>query len=430
MKIKTKPETALLVAIIVLSLIFVPSMSKSAVAYSLDAADDNLNVILLIGDGMGFEHVQMAEWVEYGTLGSFDFRNLTTSASMTTYSADEEITDSAASGTAIACGVKTNNGYLGVDPATNPLQSIVEIAQIMNKSTGLISTTSATHATPAAFYAHHTSRYDYAVIESQMINSGVDILMGGGTSYFDPSQISELEGKGYSLVYNRTELLSEASDKIVGLFGYGYMDIERTRDYDVVPSLAEMTQVALDKLSTDEDGFFLMVEGAQIDLEAHDNDKLDVILETIAFSEAVTLALDFAKGRNDTIVIITADHETGGLTVLGESLNSTLPAEKATEEEKRALRIERADMITVSWSSTYHTADRVPFYAYGEFFNESVTSPIIDNTDIFYIMQNFYNDMPYTITEFSKIMLIGLIPVISGIALITLRKRLKLVKRN
>ena len=424
MRNKINTKSLLIIFSISFSLFLVPVISRISAEDSLFAENNNLNVILLIGDGMGFEHVQIAEWVELGTSGSFDFRNLTSSASMTTYSADNAVTDSAASATAMACGIKTDNGYLGVDTNTDPVQNIIEIAQNMNKSTGLISTTSGTHATPAGFYAHHTNRYDYDIIESQMINSGVDIILGGGESYFSGAQITELESKGYSIVYTRDELLSETSDKIIGLFGSGYMELERYRDYALTPSLAEMTQVALDSLSTDEEGFFLMVEGAQIDLEAHDWNTVNVVLETIAFAEAVTVALEFAASRNDTIVIITADHETGGLVINGESLNSTLPAEKATEEEKRALRIDRTNMLSVTWTDTYHTADNVPFYALGDFFISMEGGSIIDNTDIFDMMTDYYNELPYTIPEFTQMLFFSLIPLVSFIAfIVTLRDK-------
>ena len=414
-------KSLLFIFSITLSLVLVPAVSKISTADNFLADNNNLNVILLIGDGMGFEHVQIAEWVELGTSGSFDFRNLTAFASMTTYSADDAVTDSAASATAIACGIKTDNGYLGVDPATNPVQNIVEVAQSMNKSTGLISTATVVHATPAGFYAHHTSRYDYTTIAQQMIDSGVDIILGGGEQYFT-DKIDDLVSQGYSMVYNRDELLDETSNKIVGLFDSSYMDLERTRNYTLTPSITEMTQSALAKLSTNENGFFLMVEGAQIDLEAHDHNTVNVVLETIAFTEAVTAALAFAEGRDDTIVIVTADHETGGLVIQDENLNSTLPAEKATEEEKRALRVARADMLTVAWTSTYHTADNVPFYAYGDFFTSMENGSIIDNTDVFDIMTAYYNEQPYTIPEFAQTIL-GLIPLVGFFAIIIIRRK-------
>ena len=428
MRTKFQSKTIIVLISVVSSLILVPSVITVS-SDSIFAESNNLNIILLIGDGMGFEHVQMAEWVEYGTSGSFDFRNLTASASMTTYSADSAVTDSAASGTAIACGIKTDNGYLGINPAGSPVENIVEISRTMNKSTGLISTAYVYHATPAAFYAHHDSRYDYDTLREQMIDSGVDLVFGGGSASFTPPEIAELESKGYAIIYNRDELINETSDKIIGLFGTSHVDLERYRDYDLTPSLAEMTQSALDVLSTDEDGFFLMVEGARIDLEAHEWRTTNVILETIAFAEAVTVALDFAESRNDTIVIVTADHETGGLVIQGESLNTTLPAEKVTEAEKRALRIERSEMISVAWTDTYHTADRVPFYAYGDFFITMESGSIIDNTDIFDIMTAYYNDLPYTIPEFSYTILLGIIPLTS-VFIIYLFKKKDLLRRN
>ncbi|MHA1197939.1 MAG: alkaline phosphatase [Candidatus Heimdallarchaeaceae archaeon] len=423
MKTKFYSKTILLFSSIILSLVLVPSITQLSADTVINASNDNLNVILMIGDGMGFEHLQISEWVEHGTSGSFDFRNLTVSTSVTTYSADSTITDSAAAATAMSCGIKTDNGFLGLTPGLVSVENIVEFAQSLNKSTGLVSTVTATHGTPAAFYAHHTNRYEYDILEAQMIESGVDILMGGGSSYLDASQITELESKGYTILYNRNDLLDTTSNKLVGLFGTGYMELERLRNYTLTPSLAEMTGKAIDTLSANEDGFFLMVEPGQIDLEAHDEETANVVLETIAFADAIRVALDFAESRTDTIVIITADHETGGLVINGETLNSTLPAEKATEEEKRALRIARAGMISVSWTETYHTADNVPFYAYGDFFITMENGTVIDNTDIFDIMINYYDGLPIIISEYHFELLFALIPLVSVFMLFIRKKK-------
>ena len=423
--INKQSKSFLILLSVLLSFLIIPNSSYIYADPSVYTDLDNLNVILLIGDGMGYEHVKMAQWVEIGKEVMLDFQNLTVTLNVTTRSADDSVTDSAAAATAIACGIKTNNGVLGLDPSLQPVENIINIAQNLNKPTGLISTAYATHATPAGFYAHVSGRYDAELIESQMIDSGVDILMGGGASYFSASQLSSLEANGYSIVYNRDELLNESSSKICGFFGNTYMELEASRNYSLTPSLSEMTAKAIDVLSVAEDGFFLMVEGAQIDLEAHDGNTINVVLETIAFFEAVTVALEYAKSTENTIVIVTADHETGGLIIKGDTLNTTLPAEKATEEEKRALRIARANMLTVDWTSTYHTGVNVPLYGYGNLFESLENGSVIDNTDIFSIMKAYMTKTPLIISEFPEFALFVIITAFGIIIYLHLNRKNK-----
>lgn len=417
----SKKTTALLFS----TLMLVNFLAVNTIDTSSANSYNSINIILMIGDGMGYEHVKLARWVELGKNDSFDMENLNLTLNVTTFSADSAITDSAASATAMASGQKTNNGMLGQNPSGIDLVSITDIAMGLSKSTGLISTKTTTDATPAAFYAHTESRYNYDTIEAQIIDSNIDILLGGGANYYSSAQLAAIESNGYALVYNRSQMLSESSNKIFGLFGNNYMEVERLRDYTLTPSLAEMTTKAINILASDPDGFFLMVEGAQIDLEAHDNDPIDVALETIAFIEAVDVVLDYASTHSNTIVIITADHETGGLTVTGDTLNNTLPSERATEAEKRALRIARANNITTTWSSTDHTAANVPLYGHGTYLTALNNNTIIDNTEIFQIMDDYINELPLIIPEFSNYIALALIPLFSFITLLFYKKKKK-----
>ena len=328
----------------------------------------------MIGDGMGFEHVNISRLVEKRLNGHLTLEQLEFNCSVMTYSANAEVTDSAASATAIATGFKTNNGMLAMDPSEESLTTILEIADSKGKSTGLVTTTFIQHATPAAFMTHVESRNSYSEISRQIVEEvDVDVLLGGGTSYFSSSQLDAMVTNGYEIVENRTALLDANSGKLLGLFSGGYMDYERDRDFELTPSLAEMTNKSIDILSQNPDGFFLMVEGGRIDHAGHDNNKVNVALDTIAFDYAVDIAFQYVQSHENTILIVTADHETGGLSVLNSNLNETLPSAAFSEEKNRDLRIVRANNVSVSWSTGSHTDTPVPLYAYGKAF-ENLTS--------------------------------------------------------
>jgi alkaline phosphatase len=362
------------------------------------AADEPLNVILMIGDGMGYEHVELAKLVEVGENGSLTMQQLTWNASVTTHCYDNPITDSGAAATAIATGEKTRKNYVGVDISGQPLETILEYAQTLNKSTGLVSKCRIVDATPAGFATHVASRYEYAEIASQLVESDIDVLLGGGLDFFSSSQISTMESNGYTVVYDRTSMLDVTSGRIFGLFADVHMDYELDRDHIEDPSIGEMTNKSLELLTQDPDGFFLMVEAGRIDLAAHDEDKVRNALETIEFDEAIQVALDYVEANNNTILIVTADHETEGLVVLSHDLNSTLPGSLATHNEKELLRIERVNNVTVDWTANYHTATPVPLYCYGSVFDGLPLDITIDNTNIYHLMKDYYDGNPLGVT--------------------------------
>jgi alkaline phosphatase len=363
------------------------------------AADEPLNVILMIGDGMGFEHVDLARLVEVGETGLLTMQQLTWNTSVTTHCADNEITDSGAAATAMATGLKTNKNYIGVTPGGVPLETILEYAQTLNKSTGVVSKCRVVDATPAAFMTHVISRYDQDEIARQIVEEAdVDVLLGGGLSYFSSAQLLTMESNGYSIVYNRTSMLNVTSGRILGLFADVHMDYELDRDHVIDPSIAEMTNKSLELLSQDPDGFFLMVEAGRIDLAAHDEDKVRNALETIEFDEAIRVAVDYVEENNNTILIVASDHETEGLVVLSHDLNSTLPGTLSTHNEREALRIERVNNITVEWTAEYHTATPVPLYCYGSVFGDLPLDITIDNTDIYNLMKDYFDGIPLSVT--------------------------------
>ncbi len=286
------------------------------------------NIILLIGDGMGPHHVTAARYKEVGPAGSLNMDLMPVAGFAHTYSSNALVTDSAAAGTAIASGVKTYSGAIGVDADGNPVGTILEIAQSMGKATGLVTTVQVAHATPAAFAAHVPSRGMMTEIAKQILDHGVDVILGGGEHQWVPQDEAECFGPGertdglnliqsavatgYAHVCTEPafdEVDPANTSKLLGLFADGGM----SRPYQ--PSLVAMTQKAIDILSRDPDGFFLMVEAGQIDWASHGNDAANAIDDTIEFDEAVGVARAFAAANPDTLVIATSDHETGGMTV-------------------------------------------------------------------------------------------------------------------
>ncbi|WP_423792334.1 alkaline phosphatase [Methanocaldococcus indicus] len=295
------------------------------------------NVILMIGDGMGITQTYLAERykeeIENGHL--VILTNFKTRGTITTYSLSSEVTDSAAAGTALLSGYKTNNGMINILPnGSIPRKTLGEIAKEKGKSVGIVTTTRVTHATPASVYAHIKDREEEDKIAEQLLEFEPDVVLGGGLEYFIPKDekgskrkdnknlIEEFKKKGYTIVYNKEELEKvnpENTKKLLGLFSMSHMayeiDRENIPEYQNQPSLAEMTKKALEILDKNPNGFFLMVEGGRIDHACHAHDAKSEIMDTIAFDEAVKVALDYQKKHPDTLIIVTADHETGGLSI-------------------------------------------------------------------------------------------------------------------
>lgn len=358
------------------------------------------SIILMIGDGMGPEQVELARLVEVGSNGSLTMQQLMWNASMATFNIIGAITDSAAAGTAMATGYKTTYGRLGLLPNGAIVENIVEFSQSLNKSTGLVSTCRMVDATPAAFGTHVASRSDYSVIASQFVSDAdVDVLLAGGDNYFSTSQENSMASNGYEVVKTRDDMLNVTSGKIFGLFAPEHIDYEIDRDYNATPSIAEMTNKSLELLSQDADGFFLMVEGGKIDLACHDDNKVNAALETIEFDKAVKVALDYVEANSNTILIVTADHETEGLVITSSDLNDTLPSKSNSQSENEMIRVARANNVTVEWTATYHTMTPVPVYCYGPAFLPLPENVTIDNTQIFTLMKDYLLGIPLNVTD-------------------------------
>lgn len=348
------------------------------------------NIILMIGDGMGVEQINLARLVEVGEGGLLSMDKIGTPVLMTTNSSSSDITDSAAAGTAIACGKKTINDYVGVGPDGKAMYNIAEIAKLSNMSTGVVSTAELTHATPASFIAHVPDRNDYGRIAYQTVHANTDVMLAGGSSQFSEDQLSTFEERGYEVTQTTEELLSAPTGKIVGLFSSGHFPFVQALNPSV-PSLAQLTQKSLDVLGENPEGFFLMVEGARIDHAGHSNDPVNVALETISFDKAVQVARDYVDAHPSTLLIVTADHETGGLQVQGFEESFNFPSDGLSVTENTTLRIQRTLGANVSWTTDYHTPTKVPLYMYGRSMTDFTNSTTIDNTEVFGFMLKHLN---------------------------------------
>ncbi len=320
------------------------------------------NTILFIGDGMGFEQVKAAGMYLNGQDNILGFEFLPHTGQVTTHAANSKVTDSAAAGTAMAAGVKVNNGVVSVRLPGNgeKLPTMLEYFKAMNKKVGLVTTTHISHATPAAFGAHVKSRGQYKEIVKYYLNDTKPHVLLGGATHISKKAAEEA---GYTVVTNRDELLKHdtKSDALLsGQFGKDNLPYEADGLGDL-PHLTDMTETAIKIMENHDEGFFLMVEGGKIDHAGHAHNLKRNIYETIEFAKAIQIAVDWAEKRNDTLIVITADHETGGLKVIKNNGKGNLP--------------------DVTWSTGGHTGVNVPLYATGK--NAKRFEGIIDNTDIF-----------------------------------------------
>jgi alkaline phosphatase len=335
---KKKIMFLLLVSVFSFSL-FSEGTKEVALSTENNSTKSVKNVILLVGDGMSVAQIATTDAFIGAQKGHYisklNFENFNHQGLTSTYAGDRLITDSAAAGTALATGSKTYCGAISVDMNKNELKTILEYAQDNNKSTGIVTSTRVTHATPAVFLSKNIDRNAENEIAEDEAYSGVDFLAGGGYRYFVSKDndkglaskrtdgkdlIKEMEKAGYRSFISEEETIDflnykpKAGEKIVGLFSYSHLDY--AIDDANQPTLAQMTDKALESLSYDNDGFFLMVEGGRIDHACHANDAVTAIEDTLAFEDAVQVAIDFYnKNPNDTLVIVTGDHETGGLTL-------------------------------------------------------------------------------------------------------------------
>jgi alkaline phosphatase len=325
---------------------------KASNSRAVDAPVSVQNVILFIGDGMGIHTVDAARFHRGGSSGKLQMDRMPVTGLVRTCPADKLVTDSAASATALATGRKTKNGMLGMTPDGNKWTTLLEACKARGMACGLVATSSITHATPAAFASHIDSRRGQPEIAAQLLEHGVDVLLGGGIDFFKPRSaenskrkddrdlLAEARARGYEVALTRDAMTASRSPLLLGLFAR-----EGMKTLPPEPSLAEMSVKAVGLLSARAGGFFLMVEGSQIDWEAHDNETDETIRQVLDFDAAVGLALDFAASDGRTLVLVTADHETGGASVTNGRIDGS--------------------MVKVKWNVRNHTADSVLLLASG-----------------------------------------------------------------
>lgn len=406
------------------------------------------NVVLMIGDGMGMAVIDFARIVLVGKENYLEFEKFPVVGIVKTYSANSLVTDSAAAATAMSCGVKTNNGYLGLSSDKIPVETIIELAKKKGKSTGLVTTVTITHATPAGFASHVDSRDELVVADQYAKFKNVDVLIGGGMELFIPRNVNgskrkddkdlltEFRSSGYTIVTQKEQLKNInilKTDKLLGLF----KDLDTTYVIDRnftgkenLPTLAEMSKTALDVLLKNPKGFFLMIEGGKIDWACHANDVATAVYEIKEFNDAVKTVVETLKNIQDTLIIVTADHETGGLSLSnGEyrfspekiwqqkissaqiaKLLKGLPEEEIKTKfadltgindltDNEIKKISSGDVLEISkiislrieigWSTKTHSGCSVPLYAKGK--NAEVFSGVYENTEIAKKIVNIMN---------------------------------------
>lgn len=306
------------------------------------------NIILMIGDGMGLSQITAGMYMNGNKLNLEKFPIVGLHKS---YSSNDLITDSAAGATAFSAGIKTYNGAIGVDTDSMAVRTILEEAEMAGMATGLVATSTIVHATPASFIAHVSSRTKYEKIAEDFLKTEIDYFVGGGKRYFDRRNnddrnlYQELQQKGYFVSNYFEENFGEIVVKFDRNFAYFTSDsdplpVSKGRDY-LIPA-SKLAPIFLSKHS--KKGFFLMIEGAQIDWGGHANDSEYIISEMIEFDRAIGEILEFAEEDGNTLVIVTADHETGGYAI---NPGSTM------------------DSIRAGFTTDYHTGALIPVFAYG-----------------------------------------------------------------
>lgn len=310
------------------------------------------NAILLINDGTGLSHRTLARICAGGPNYRLPSEQMPIVGLANTHSRGSLVTDSAAAGTQLATGYWVNNRTISVDPDGVPLKTILELAKELSKSTGIITTDSVTGATPASFGSHAGDRGDDPAISTGIFDNRVDVVMGGGRKHFVPGTengaridgrnlLKELQDEGFTVVDNVDDLKADNNLRAWALLNSGSLTGAASRNY----TLGDLTEEAIRRLSQNENGFFLMVEGDQIDGGGHNNDGYRVVTEMLDFETAVQVAVDFASGRDDTLVVVVADHETGGLGITSGSAYGT--------------------SAEIGWVHTGHTGSPVAVYSCG-----------------------------------------------------------------
>lgn len=318
------------------------------------------NIILMVGDGMGVAQIYAGFT---GNKGKLNLERCTAIGFHKNQSADNYVTDSAAGATALASGQKTYNGAIGVDAAGKPIPTILEIAEQKGLATGLVATCSITHATPACFISHQASRGLNEAIALDFLKTDIDVFIGGGRNYFskrsDGINLNDsLKARGYQIANSIGEVQQITKGKVAAFLA----DEQQARFSEGRgDELVKSTEAAIRLLKGNKKGLFMMIEGSQIDWGGHDNNTQYIVEEMIDFDNAIGKVLDFAAADGNTLVIITADHETGGFSLVGGDMKT------GTVEGK--------------FTTGHHTGVMIPVFAFGP--GSEKFSGIYENTDIY-----------------------------------------------
>lgn len=321
------------------------------------------NIIFLIGDGMGVNYVAASFFTDENQ----PYRNFSSIGLSNTSSLNRLITDSGAGATVLATGHRTVNKYISVDSSGSPLKTLFQFAKEHGKAVGLVATSSVTHATPAAFYAHVDDRGRETDIALQLSESNLDLIIGGGSQFFIPdisggirkdelNLIDKMRLDGYNWIDNFDYQKISVEKKVLCLLDKNGLKPASGRDH----SLGEFAKAAIHNLNSNENGFVLMIEGSQIDWAGHDNNSDYLLSEMRDFNTAITEAINFAKLDGNTLVVITADHETGGMMITGGDLDGK--------------------NLKINYASKSHTAGFVPVLAFGP--SEEKFRGIFENFEI------------------------------------------------
>lgn len=329
------------------------------------------NIILMIGDGMGITQITAGM---YSNGNKLHLEAFPVVGLHKPYSSNSLITDSAAGATAFASGIKTYNGAIGVRPDTSAVPTILEQAEESGRATGLVATSTIVHATPAAFIAHVSSRNKMEDIATFFVQTEIDLFIGGGSKFFNQRTdrrdlYRELSDKGFYVSDYEKEALTDVVIDYDRSFAYltDAADPKQQRQGRSFLKPATMLATRFLKRRGNNVGFFLMIEGAQIDWGGHANDSDYIITEMLDFDEAIGAVLEFAREDGETLVIVTADHETGGYAI---NPGSTM------------------DKIVAGFTSEYHTASLIPVFAYGP--GAELFSGIYENTAIYEKMRQAF----------------------------------------
>ena len=362
------PYRSLLRTLVIMLLLQACKTPESSLVLPGEAPKPVKNIIFLIGDGMGLPQISAALYSNGNILNLEQFPVI---GFHKPYSASGIITDSAAGATAFACGIKTYNGSIGMSVDTLPCYSIMEELKDRGYATGLIASTTIVHATPAAFVAHQPIRVFYEAIAADFLKADVDLIIGGGKRYFDRREedgrdlYKELKQKGYTVSDYYKEEFPAILPPPKHPFVYFTADkhpLTKAAGRDYLPDATNLAVSFLPRRS--DKGFFLMVEGSQIDWGGHSNDGNLVVEEMLDFDQAVKEALRFARKNGETLVVVTGDHESGGLAINpGSEMNN----------------------LQLAFTTNGHTAAMVPVFAYGPW--AELFSGIYENTEIYYKMK-------------------------------------------